>query len=162
MIHIYTGDGKGKTTCALGMCLRARGRGLKVLFIQFMKSRDTGELKTLEQLGVEVRRSKKKFPFYSKMTGEDKKEIKQLHNSFLEDLTGYDLIVFDEINVALHYDLVDKDRVMQILKENKWELVLTGRYAKEEIISLCDYATDMEKIKHPFDENISAREGIEY
>ncbi len=172
-MHIYCGDGKGKTTAAVGLCTRAAGNGLNVLFVQFLKSWPTGEIAVFEKLpNVTVLRSKKPFPFTDKMTDAQKKEITDIHNGLLADAVkiydkgGCDLLVLDEIISTYNYEFVDKSAVDVLLARHKalkkgTELVITGRNPNEDFINMADYVSEVKKIKHPFDVGIMARKGIE-
>ncbi|MCR5754640.1 MAG: cob(I)yrinic acid a,c-diamide adenosyltransferase [Acetatifactor sp.] len=174
MIHLYTGDGKGKTTAAIGLCVRALGRGKRVVFAQFMKSSDTGELNVLKELkNVRIMRSDKQFGFYNTLTDEEKKELKDIHNRILdeafEDVTGgvCDLLVLDEVTYPLNWELLDRKRLEKIIvfakeEPQKLELVMTGRNPDKMLEDSADYLTRMECVKHPYEKGVSAREGIEY
>ncbi|MBQ0105892.1 MAG: cob(I)yrinic acid a,c-diamide adenosyltransferase [Armatimonadetes bacterium] len=172
LIHIYTGDGKGKTTASLGLSLRALGWGKKVCMIQFLKGySEIGEMKFAEKWDnfslFQFCETKKRDIDENDVTARKKYAENALNfarNIVLSD--EYDLIVLDEINCALHYDLINMWDVINLLKElkenYKCELVLTGRNAKPEIIALADYVTEMKCIKHPFEKGIPARKGIDY
>ncbi len=172
MIQLYCGDGKGKTTAALGQLIRMNGWGEKTVFCQFMKGNDTGELHSLENIkGVRILRSEKDFGFYKSMTEKEKLELTGIHNRLLEELLMLQekeeagLIVLDEITYPVEYGLIDINRLKLLLKragEKKCELVLTGRDPADFLMESADYITRMEKIRHPFDKGIMARKGIEY
>lgn len=175
MIHLYTGEGKGKTTASIGMCMRAAGRGMRVCFAQFMKGNDTGELYALKNLpGITVLRSEKKFGFYSALSEEDKAELTDIHNHILDELLdavkegAYDMVVLDEVTYPVKWRLADKRKIRQLLNAGKREgeggieLVLTGRGAEDFMINSADYITKMECIRHPYTRGIITREGIEY
>jgi cob(I)alamin adenosyltransferase len=167
MIHIYQGDGKGKTTAAIGLAVRNAGCGGKVIFAQFMKGGESGELNILKALdNVEVIRLEKHFPFYKNMTDEDKAEITKAHNELLENIENKSkdctLIVLDEVTYPVSFGLIDKSKLNAFIKNTKCELVLTGRNPDEEWIEIADYVTEMKKVKHPFEKGITARKGIEY
>ncbi|MBT3182364.1 MAG: cob(I)yrinic acid a,c-diamide adenosyltransferase [Deltaproteobacteria bacterium] len=168
-IQVYTGDGKGKTTAALGQAMRALGHDLNVYVIQFMKGNiEYGELEmsnrlapqfTLKQMGRETFVDKK---------NPDPKDIDmavdalKLANKIVED-NSVDILILDEINVALDFKLIDLKNVMTMLdkKPEKMELILTGRYAPKEIIDRADLVTEMKEIKHYYQQNVDARVGIE-
>lgn len=170
LIHIYTGDGKGKTTAAMGLILRASGRGLKVILGQFLKGRETGELKTLALLpGVEVFRGKPLTKFTFQMNEKEKAEVLQSHNLFIQELAKRcveekaDLLVLDEVIGAIGTGVLDQQLVIDFLKRKpqRLEVVMTGRNPSPELLELADYVSEVCKRKHPFDRGIPAREGIE-
>ncbi len=165
-VHVYTGNGKGKTTAALGLALRAVCAGKKVYFAQFVKGMDYSELKaeilldklTMKQFGRDCfifnNPTEKDF----KMAEEGLKEIKKV--LWEED---YDVVVLDEVNIALYYKLFNLDDFVHILKNRKEhiEVILTGRKAPEEIIELADLVTEMKEVKHYYGKGVQARIGIE-
>ncbi|KEI77976.1 cobinamide adenolsyltransferase [Clostridium botulinum A2 117] len=165
-IQVYTGNGKGKTTAALGISLRAICSGKKVFFGQFTKGMKYSELKaptilpnfTMEQFGRD------KFIFGNpeeediELAKEGLKKIEKILTS-----GDYDLVVMDEVNIALYYGLFTVEEVIEVIdKRNpKVEVILTGRYAKEEIIEKADLVTEMKEIKHYYEKGVPARVGIE-
>ncbi len=170
LVHIYCGEGKGKTTCSVGLTVRAAGYGLRVLFMQFLKSGDSSELKVLRQLPeVTVFGTKpiKKFSF--QMTEEEKAETREINRQqFAEVLhmlteDHYDMLVLDEVLGAIEAGLFDEQVVTDFLKNRpeQLEVVMTGRYPSEELVELADYVSRIDKVKHPFDKGIGARAGIE-
>lgn len=166
-IHIYTGDGKGKTTAAVGLALRARSRGLRVLFVQFMKREAGGEADLLEALSITVRRFNNVLsPFFE--PGADRESImleaRKALGSVRQMLAGFDLAVLDEFNVLLSEGLLSKDEALRFLEARSpgTELVLTGRGAPGWLLELADYVTEMKAMKHPFSSSRKAREGIEF
>ena len=168
LIHLYHGDGKGKTTAAVGLAIRAAGNGFKVVFVQFMKGSGSGEIKILESLeNVQVLRSQKDFGFFRLMPEHVQKELTSIHNEILE--TGFEMIkeggviVLDEITHALNFGLIDGERVNILLsnKPENVEIIMTGRNPMGYLIDVADYVSEIKKIKHPFDQGIGAREGIE-
>ena len=167
MIHIYCGDGKGKTTAAIGLAVRMAGYGKKVLFMQFMKGSNTGELKLLSEAGnITVMRCDRNYGFFKSMDETDKGHITRSHNDNLKyviwNMEQFDMIVLDEIFAAYNTDLADKEMIATIIADYKGELVLTGRKPPQWISEKADYISEVKKIKHPFDMGIKAREGIEY
>lgn len=167
-IHVYTGPGKGKTTAALGLGLRAIGAGFKVHMIQFMKGRRYSELNALENIPNFTISQYGRDEFVSK---ENPKQIDidlakkgYLHAKNVIKNGKYDLIILDEINVAVEYNLIHIEDLMKLIKEKpeKLELVLTGRYAHPEIIKIADVVTEMLEIKHPYQQGITARKGIDF
>lgn len=166
-IQVYTGNSKGKTTAALGLAVRAAGAGLKIYIAQFIKMKRCSEHKILEKLhehiifkqyGTGFLRGKKppKAALTAARKGLD--EVRKVITS-----GEHDLVILDEINVALHYGLLDISDVLDLLeqKPSHVELVLTGRYADERIMDRADLVTEMREIKHYFDKGVKARVGIE-
>lgn len=170
MIHLYYGDGKGKTTAALGLAVRALGSGLRVVFVQFMKNRATGELSVLSGLpGVTVLRGKEGSGFSFSMTDEEKEKTRLLHSENLKTAIALaasgncDMLILDEAAGACARGLVDEELLEKFVrnKPDQLELVLTGRDPAEWMIEHADYASEIRKIKHPYDKGIPARAGIE-
>ena len=169
LIHIYTGPGKGKTTAAVGLAVRAAGRGIPVVFVQLMKNRPTGEVEVLSRLpGVTVLRGKAGAGFSSAMTPEERARSREIHHRNLcqgaelaREQGG--LLVLDEVMAALKHGLLDREPLQQLLdrRPEGTELVLTGRDAPEWLLEWADYITVMEKRRHPYDRGIAARPGIE-
>ena len=165
MLHIYTGEGKGKTTAAMGLALRAIGHGRKVVILQFLKSGTSGELMPLTKLGATVISGKSGCKFVSAMSPEEKREIRKIHDEHLKMALGmsFDLLILDEACAALKYDLVDPDLIRKAISlKSEREIVLTGRDPAQFLIDAADYITDMVCVRHPYELGISAREGIEY
>jgi len=171
LVHVYTGNGKGKTTAALGLGIRAYGRGFTVLLIQFLKGADTGELKVLANLGTafEVRRGNTK-KFVKDMTTVEFGEAKRIQQELFEYAmtAGFngdrDLIILDEIMAAINLGLLALDPVVKFVREKPGniELVLTGRDTPQELLGLADYISDINAVKHPLQKGIPARCGIEF
>lgn len=167
-IHVYTGPGKGKTTAALGLALRAIGAGMKVHMIQFMKGRRYSEIDAIENIPNFTISQHGRDEFVSKEKPEqiDIDLARDGFNYAREIIQGdkYDMIILDEINVAVDYNLIPLEDVLKIMREkpDNLELVLTGRYAHPEIIKNADIVTEMLDIKHPFQKGILARKGIDY
>ncbi len=173
MIQIYCGDGKGKTTAALGLAVRAAGRGKRVLIARFLKTDDSGEVPVLSGIPkIQVMPCKKTFGFYFRMTDQQKKEAAEYYSQQFEEVKTqaeeFDLIILDEIMAACNYQLVSEDAVVQWLEKQKeqdshdLEVVLTGRNPSQRMQELADYITEMKLIRHPYEKGISARIGIEY
>jgi len=170
LIQIYTGNGKGKTTAALGLTLRAVGAGLKVAIIQFLKSgKDYSELNALAKFSSMVTIDsfgRDDFIYKSNPIDEDYKLAKAAFNTARarERDRSIKIIVLDELNVALHYKLLDLNEVLNFLsnKRQDVEIVITGRYAPPELIKVAHLVTEMKEIKHPYQSGIMARKGIEY
>ncbi len=169
LVHVYTGTGKGKTTAALGLALRASGHGKKVYIIQFMKGRiDYGELKackdnpniTIEQFG------RPQFVDKDNPEQEDIDFAKQALEKATQIIGSgeYHIVILDEVNVALDFNLVKLEDIIDLI-ENKpedVELILTGRNANPEVSRIADYVTEMLAIKHPYEEGQVGRKGIEF
>ena len=172
LVQVYTGEGKGKTTAAMGQALRARGRGYKVLLVQFLKGKKgSGEISTLEQLGVKVICKGRHLGLSLNRIAEDeRRRVKEEWDSFLDEIKeevlarGYDLLILDEINVACHYGLLNENKFLKFIKEKPdgLEIILTGRYASPRLIKTAHLVSEVKKIKHPSDKGIKARRGIEF
>jgi cob(I)yrinic acid a,c-diamide adenosyltransferase len=163
-VQVYTGNGKGKTTCALGLCLRAVCAGYSVFFGQFLKGRDYSELKAVDFLpNFTIRQyGSEKFVFNSP-SDEDILLAKNAIDDIKKEISNYDVVVLDEINIALHKNLISLQDVLDIinLKPENTELVLTGRYAHEKIIQCADLVSNIDEIKHYYTKGVNARIGIE-
>ena len=166
-VQVYTGDGKGKTTAALGLTLRAAGAGLKVHICQFMKSGDYSEIKALKKLGDYV--SVVQFGTGQFVRGRPSEEEIAAGRKGLEHLKSivhggeYDVVVAEEANVAASCGLFSEDELLSVMetKPDNVELVITGRGATEKVIAKADLVTEMKAIKHYYDAGVSARVGIE-
>ncbi len=167
-VQIYTGDGKGKTTAALGLVLRALGQGLRPAVLQFMKSDPSwGEIVTLKQLGVPVEQcGLDHWVFKGEASEED---LAAAAAGFakaraLVDGGEYDLVVLDELITAVFFELIPVDGVLTMMaaKPSAVELVMTGRRAPEELVAAADLVTEMRPLKHYYDAGVAARPGIEY
>lgn len=170
LIHIYCGDGKGKTTAAVGLAVRCAGRGNKVLLVQFLKSRDSGELYSLAKLpDIEVMRGKESKKFTFQMNEEEKHALLIEHNKMFEQVLakikngGYSLLILDEVIGALNAKVFEMPKLIEFLrhKPENLEVVLTGRNPAPELVEIADYVSEMRKVKHPMDRGIMARKGIE-
>jgi cob(I)alamin adenosyltransferase len=169
LIHVYTGNGKGKTTAALGLALRAVGHGFRIHIIQFMKGDiDYGELKAIGNIEniTLVQGGRKDFvnpdnpdPIDLKLAREAFELAKKIVSS-----GKYDMVILDELNIATAWKLLPLDEVIELVKSKPihTELILTGRYAPQELIDIADYVTNMEDVKHPYDNEVEARNGIEH
>lgn len=170
LVHVYCGDGKGKTTAAMGLLIRAAGVGKQCVLVQFMKDTPSGELESLKKLGIPVLRGKQGSAFFSEMTEEEKQNTVKGHNQALKKAFELacegkcDLLVLDEACSALRYGMLDEALLKQALYEKPegLELVLTGRDPADFILERADYVTEMCKRKHPYDAGILARKGIEF
>jgi len=170
LVLIHTGSGKGKTTAAFGLALRALGQGFKVLILQFMKGRaNIGEIKALTHtdLPLEIKQFGRAVFFKSRACEPiDIYLATRGLSAFCEAMAGgrYDLIILDEIMMAIDFGLLNLDEVLKAIAQKPPELhiVLTGRNAPAELIEMADLVTEMQEIKHPYSQGISAQKGIEY
>lgn len=158
MIQIYTGPGKGKTTAALGLALRAVGAGRKVLLIQFLKDGRSSEMKIIKNI--------KNFELRIFGPQEDSQLVAQGFNFAQKAVKSkkYNLIILDEINVALNFGLIEQGSLLELMKivPTEMDLVLTGRWAEKEIIEQADLVSEVKEVKHYFQKGVKARPGIEY
>jgi len=169
LVQVYTGNGKGKTTAAFGLALRAIGRGLKVYIIQFIKGGfDYGELYIVDKLPNLTLKAFGRGKFVTeKPPGKADVELAEEAFALAEEVVKsgeYDIVILDEINVALNLKLIQIEKVLELIKNKPKhvELVLTGRYAPSQIIEVADLVTEMKEVKHPFNKGYQARKGIEY
>jgi len=168
MIQVYTGNGKGKTTAALGLGLRAIGANKKVLLIQFLKDGQSSELKAIKKLknfDLKVF-GKKGFISKNNLTQKDFDLATQGFNFVQKEIQSkkYNLIILDEINMAIYFGLLKEKDIIDLIKKTppKTELILTGRQASKKIIQLADLVTEMKQIKHYYKKGIKMRKGIEF
>ncbi len=170
-VHIYCGDGKGKTTAAVGLAVRASGCDKKVLIARFLKTDHSGEVIALGTLsGITVIPCEQSFGFFTNMTIEQKTAAGIYYSGLLDTTLkkaadeSFDLLVLDEIMAVCNYGLVNEDQVLRFLADRpeKLEVVLTGRNPSERLLLQADYVSEIKKIKHPYDRGINARRGIEY
>ena len=170
LVQVYTGDGKGKTTAALGQCMRAVGSGLKAVMLQFIKAGNvTSELRSAERLApcLEIRQLGRSLSLIKGPPSAA--DIASARSAWAEaerviSSGGYDVVVLDEINVVLSLRMVSSEEVVSCLRRRPChvEVILTGRGAPKEIIDAADLVTEMQCVKHPYDRGIAARKGIEY
>jgi len=169
-VQLYTGDGKGKTTAALGLALRAAGAGLKTLMIQFMKGQDYAELHSIKTLGPAITIEQYGSEKFCMPDGTNFQEHHSLARRGYERAREvladgrYDILILDEIVTAQKFNLISGDEIAGLVRAKPagMELVLTGRGATEGLMKLCDLVTEMKEIKHYYRENIPARSGIEF
>ena len=169
LVQVFTGNGKGKTTAALGTILRAAGHGLRVYIVFFMKGKyEYGESTTLARL-PNVKITSFGFGKLTDPSNIKPEEVEQARLALAAAreaiLSGdYDLVVLDEVNVALNFNLIELDDVEKLIKDKpaNVELILTGRYADTRLIEMADLVTEMVNVKHPFEKGIKARKGFEY
>ena len=170
LIQVYTGDGKGKTTCALGLALRAVGQGFQVYMVQFMKGRETGEVRAARnRLAPDLTLRPFGRPGLVNLrvpAPEDLALVREAWDLARQIILAgeHDLVILDEINLALTFNLLPSVEVFKVLRERPpWvEVVLTGRQAPPELVELADLVTEMRSLKHYYEAGVKARRGIEW
>jgi cob(I)alamin adenosyltransferase len=169
LIQVYTGDGKGKTTCALGLALRAVGQGFKVFMVQFLKTDDTGEVQAARRLAPDFTMESFGIPGFPRLSDPSPETLAAARQAFHRArqviLAGeHDLVILDEVNLSLTYNLVPLAEMLELLGQRPphVEVVLTGRNAPAELVDLADLVTEMRPVKHYFEAGIKARRGIEW
>jgi cob(I)alamin adenosyltransferase len=169
LVHVYTGTGKGKTTAALGLALRASGHDLKIHIIQFMKGNITyGELKAVDKIDniTLVQGGREDFVNPDDPDPIDLELARKAFELAKDVVSGgeYDIVILDELNITTGWKLIPVSEVLDLIKSRPKhvELVLTGRYAPQELIDIADYVTEMTEIKHPYCEGLECRDGIEH
>lgn len=175
LIHIYHGEGKGKTTAAIGLAIRAHGNGERVLFAQFMKDGNSGEVQVLKGLDGVDYMCGENMPsgFYSRMQEEEKAAFRKSQYDLFERVRNEvtkmshekgGLLVMDELTYAYSWEILDQNELLVFLKEKpkNLEVVITGRNPEQGLLALSDYVTEMKAEKHPFFNGIQARKGIEF
>lgn len=166
LVHLYWGSGKGKTTAAMGLALRALGAGRRVVIVQFLKGAETGEVPLLRRLGATVLRGKAGQKFVFQMDGEEKAETRRLQTENLRAALALpaDLLILDEACAAWQLGMVDGE-LLRAAVEHKpaaQELVLTGREPADWMLAAADYSTEMNCRRHPYERGIAARKGVEF
>jgi cob(I)alamin adenosyltransferase len=169
LIHIYAGTGKGKTTAAVGLCVRAAGRDKKVVFAQFLKTQDTGEIKSFEKLGIRIIRSALNLGFTIFMDDEAVKLCKEEQEKIIKRILDClshekaDILVLDEALDAVNTGMLEEEALRSLIvnKPDDLEIIITGRNPAAWLIEAADYISDVRKVKHPYDKGIKARIGIE-
>lgn len=171
MIHVYYGDGKGKTTAAAGLAARAAGSRMKVLFVQFLKPDSSGERAALDALeNVTLAPCPEKLKFTFEMSEQEKRQAATLCLGLFERSAAlalserYDMIVLDEILDVISEGMLDEPEVLQFISNapRSIEIVMTGHSAPQRLADAADYVTEFKKIKHPYDRGIRGRKGIEF
>ena len=171
LLMVHTGNGKGKTTCALGLMMRAAGQGLNCCMVQFMKSRNDryGEHVSAEKLGIEVYTMGDGFTWDTKNPEQDRQTARDTWGLCAEKLRSgdYDLLVFDEIVYVLSYGMLPLDEVISEIRaarerQPSLHIIVTGRDAPKELLDAADLVTEMTEVKHPFQAGIRAQKGIEF
>lgn len=166
LVHLYWGEGKGKTTAAFGLALRMLGSGGTVTVVQFLKDGQSSELEPLRKLGATVYSGQAGTGFFSQMSPEERQQVRARHDDLLRRAleTDCDLLVLDEACAACKNDLVEEDLLREAAAraEQEAEVVLTGREPAAWMQDAADYSTELRAVKHPYTRGIAAREGVEY
>ena len=166
LIHLYWGDGKGKTTAAMGVAMRALAAGKKVVIVQFLKGQESGEITILSQLGAKIYRGKAGDKFVFQMNEEERVETRKLQDenlfAALQELA--DLLILDEACAVLELKMVDEALLKKAVceKPEEQELILTGRNPADWMMDMADYCTEMHCWRHPYEKGIKARRGVEF
>jgi len=171
LIHIYCGDGKGKTTASMGLAIRAAGRDKKVLLTQFLKDNESGELNSLEKLdkNIILVKGEPVKKFFKFMSPEEQLITRKEHEKRFKSVTkkaideNFDLLIMDEIIASTNLELISLDEVVEFLKNKPktLEVVLTGRDPNERLVEIADYVSEIKAVKHPYEKGIGSRVGIE-
>ena len=168
-IHIYYGYGKGKTTAAVGQIIRAAGCGLDILMFQYLKNNTSNELNILEQIpNITCLPGREITKFVNQMNRDEKADLKHYNTKALDEIvkfcSPFDILFLDEILDAVELGVLSEDKLISFLEHKPYglEIIMTGHDISERMLGMADYATQMNKIKHPFDDGKIAREGIEY
>lgn len=170
-VHIYCGDGKGKTSAALGLALRAAGRGKKVLITRFLKTDDSGEVQALRHIPrITVTPCVREFGFVFRMTDQQKQEaavwFRQLFQTTCQTAVkeDYDVVIFDELMACVTSNMIPESAILSFLSDRpqNMEVIMTGRNPSAPLLEAADYVSEIHAIKHPYAQGIPAREGIEY
>lgn len=170
LVHIYCGNGKGKTTAAVGLCVRAAGAGLRVLICQFMKDGSSAECRVLERLdGITLMKPRESVKFSFQMTERERRESRTWYNAYLKEAIrlsregNYDVLLLDEVLYCIRAGLLEEAPVADFLrtKPERQEVILTGQDPGPQLLELADYVSEIRKIRHPYDLGIAARPGIE-
>ena len=168
LIHLYCGDGKGKTTAAVGLAVRASGAGKRVVFTQFFKDGSSSEVESLKRLGIRTIHAQTVKGFYRSMTPEQRAKAREDYTALFRQVTAAareaELLILDEIVSACNRGVVPETLVTDFLrnKPSALEVVLTGRDPSPALSELADYITEMRKLRHPYDRGVAARKGIEF
>ena len=170
LIHLYCGDGKGKTTAAIGLAVRCAGAGGRVIFTQFFKDGSSSELRVLESLpGVRVLVCPRKYGFFKRMSEEEKAAAREDYTALLRSALaaareGAELLVLDEAVSACNHGIVPEEELLDFLrhKPEGLEAAVTGRNPSDALMAEADYITEMVKRRHPFDRGVAARKGVEF
>ncbi|MDR1956064.1 MAG: cob(I)yrinic acid a,c-diamide adenosyltransferase [Treponema sp.] len=169
LIHLYIGDGKGKTTAAVGLSVRAAGQDKRVIFSQFLKTGTTGEIRSLERLGIRVIRSEVNLGFTYQMDPSARERCKAEQGTILRRVRELvaaepvDILVLDEVLDAVNTQMLEEGELRSLIahKPGSLEVVITGRHPGPWLMEAADYVSEVSKVKHPYDRGITARIGIE-
>ena len=166
LVHLYWGNGKGKTTAAMGVALRALAAGKRVVIVQFLKGQESGEITLLSQLGAHIYRGKSGQKFVSQMTETEKAETRKMQeqNLLAALQEPADMLILDEVCAALQLGMVEENLLKKVVLEKPaaQELILTGRNPADWMMETADYCTEMHCWRHPYEQGITARKGVEY
>lgn len=171
MIQIYCGDGKGKTSASIGTAIRAAGRNMKVLFVQFLKCEDSGERNILKDINnIDMTPCPVELQFTINMTESQKAQASKIFRDMFDHavrtalLSNYNVLILDEIFSAIETGMLNEHDVYTFLADapSRMEIVLTGRNPSDNFIALADYVSEIKKVKHPYDNDTRARIGIEF
>ncbi len=171
MVHVYCGDGKGKTTAATGLAVRALGSGKKVLFVQFFKNGDSAEISVLKtHPNLCYLKTEQPYRRFALMSDAEKIAANDGYHALLlgaiAQADAFDMVVLDEAISCYNHNFLEKEALCLFLQQGSgnvdFEIVLTGRNPTQELVEIADYVSDIQKIKHPFDKAIKARKGIEF
>ncbi|MCQ2417398.1 MAG: cob(I)yrinic acid a,c-diamide adenosyltransferase [Oscillospiraceae bacterium] len=165
MIHFYYGNGKGKTSAAVGACLRAAGSGLRCVMVQFLKNGSSSEIALLKKCGIDTLACHSvPLRFWSRMNEQERGSVTCSHNENLQHIIqeNYQFIVLDEMGDAIEKEAVHPDLVREILQLPNTEIIITGHKKTEQLIRCADYITEFNCIAHPFQKGEKARKGIEF
>ena len=168
LIHLYCGDGKGKTTAAVGLAVRASGAGKQVVFTQFFKDGSSSEVESIKLLGIRTFHARTVKGFYHAMNEQQRQQARQDYTALFRQVTDAakdaGLLILDEIVSACNRGVVPEGLVVDFLqnKPSALEVVLTGRDPSPALVELADYITEMRKLRHPYDRGVAARTGVEY
>lgn len=170
LIHLYCGEGKGKTTAAMGLAVRAAGRNKKVLITQFLKDNSSGEIKVMENIPcITFFKGDPVTKFFKFMSPEEQSITKKEHTIRFKNVIrkavwdNYDILIMDEIIAAINLNLIELNEIIEFLKNKprSLEIVMTGRNPRAELIEISDYVSEIKAVKHPYEKGITSRIGIE-
>ena len=171
MIHAYYGDGKGKSTAAAGIALRAAGNRLRVMYVQFLKTENTGERAALQMIDrITLTSCPLELKYTYEMDDRERQQVSVMFRGIFERAAAitlsdrYDMVILDEVFDVINEGMLSESSVFEFISNapNNIEIVMTGRKPPKRFIDAADYVTEFKKIKHPFDRGIQARKGIEY
>jgi len=169
LVHIYTGEGKGKSTCSVGLAVRAIGAGMRVLYYQLFKT-STSEVEPMKKIGIDYKNYPTQHPYFKKYSEEEFAAEIERCTDFVKEAferaanEKYDLLVIDELGPAIAAKMIKMDDVVDLIKSKpkNLEVILTGRGFAQKILDLADYVSEIKMVFHPFEKGIQARKGIEY